>query len=36
MYDQEDDRTNDDYSGSDEDYYQDEVQDIFDFLAICV
>ena len=35
MYDQEDDRTYD-YSGSDEDYYQDEVQDIFDFLAICV
>ena len=36
MCDQEDYRTDDDHSQSDEDYYQDEVQYIFNFLAIFV
>ena len=34
MYDQEDDRTDDDYSQSDDNTDQDEVQNIYAFSAI--
>ena len=37
MYDQEDDRTDDTYSQYDEDYYQDEVQNIYAvFKFLCL